>query len=350
MSIILFIAVLAILILSHEFGHFIVAKKTGVRVDEFGFGFPPRLFKFKKGETVYSINLFPFGGFVKIYGEEGQKVDDIASFASKSSGIKAIIIAAGVLFNLILAWFLITSGYILGTPVSSSAVPQGAEIKDIKIIILQIQESTPAQSIGLRMGDQLVGFNTVKEVQDFINQNKGQEIEIRYKRGKDIFVASAVPSVSPEKGKGALGIIMDEVGIIKLPWYKSIWEGLKTTYELTIIISKALFSFISDAVKGMAGLEKVMGPVGIVGTTGTVAKLGFSYLLNFIALLSINLAIVNILPFPALDGGRLLFLLIEKIKGSPLNQRFSNISHTIGLILLLLLMLAITYKDVLRLI
>lgn len=350
MSIILFFIVLAILILSHEFGHFIVAKKSGIRVDEFGFGFPPRIFKFKKKETIYSINLFPIGGFVKIYGEEGQDKSDPRSFASKPAKIKALVISAGVLFNLLLAWFLITGGYIIGTPMSVSSVPPGAEIKDPKIFILQVQEGTSAELAGLKMGDQLIDFKSVKEVQDFINKNKGQKTDIRYQRGKDIFVVSVTPSANPEEGKGALGIAMDEIGIVKLPWHRSFWEGVKTTYELIITVATAIFYFFYDLIRGLAGIEQVIGPVGIVGTTGTVAKLGFSYLLNFIALLSINLAIINFIPFPALDGGRLLFLLIEKVKGSPLNPKFSNIAHSIGLIILLILMATITYKDILKLI
>ncbi len=159
-----------------------------------------------------------------------------------------------------------------------------------------------------------------------------------------------MPRISPPPGEGAIGIAMDEVGILKLPWYWAPWEGLKMTYELTISIALAVFYFFVNLVKGLTGLEGVMGPVGIVGATNTVAKLGFSYLLSFVALLSINLAVINIIPFPALDGGRILFLLIEKIKGSPINTRVSNTIHNIGFALLLILMLAITYRDILRLI
>jgi len=172
---------------------------------------------------------------------------------------------------------------------------------------------------------------------------------LQYKRGGEASSVFVVPDVEPKKGNGSLGIAMDEIGIVKLPIHRAIWEGAKTTYNLTIIIAVSLFNFVLDAFRGLAGFEQVLGPVGIVGVTGTAAKLGFGYLLSFMAMLSINLAIINILPFPALDGGRLVFLLIEKIKGSPVNPKFSSMVHAGGFILLILLMFAITYKDIIRL-
>lgn len=336
--------------MSHEFGHFIAAKKSGIRVDEFAFGFPPRLFKFQKGETLYSINLIPFGGFVKIHGEEGQDTQDSRSFASKPIRIKAMVIAAGVVFNLILAWFLLSSGFIIGLPTSTSSIPAGAEISDVKITILQVVSDSPASQAGLKSGDEIAGFSKIEEAQKFINENKGKEIEINYKRDGAFSSVKLIPRIDPPAGQGAIGIAMDEVGIVRLPWYLSIWHGLKTTFLLTISITLAIFYFFVDLFRGLAGFDAVMGPVGIVSATGAVAKLGFSYLLSFIAILSINLAVINIIPFPALDGGRLLFLLIEKIKGSPISPRFSSIVHSIGLAILLILMLAITYKDILKLI
>ncbi len=350
MSIILFFVVLAVLILSHEFGHFIVAKKNGIRVDEFGFGFPPRLFKFKKGETTYSFNLIPFGGFVKIHGEEGEEKGDPRSFSSKSHGIRATVIGAGVIFNLILAWILLSLGLLTGLPTSITSAPANTEIRDIKIVIVEAVSDSPAAQAGLRPGDELAGFSKIEDAQKFINENKGKEIELKYKREGEISSVKLVPRINPPAGQGAVGIAMDEVGIVRLPFYRAIWQGLKMTYQLIIIIAVSIFYFIIDAVKGAAGFDSVMGPVGIVNATGVVAKLGFAYFLSFIALLSINLAVINIIPFPALDGGRLLFLLIEKIKGSPINPRFSSIVHGIGLAILLILMLAITYKDILKLI
>lgn len=350
MSLILFFAVLAVLVLSHEFGHFIAAKKSGIRVDEFGFGFPPRLFGVKKGETLYSINLIPFGGFVKIHGEEGENKGDSNSFSSKPISVRALVIAAGVVFNIALAWFLISLGYMAGMPTSVGTVPQGAEIMGKKVVILEVQENSPAKTAGLQPGDELAGFNSVEEAQKFISDNKGKEIGINYQRDEKNFSVKLTPRINPPAGQGAMGIAMDEIGTIKFSWFRSIWEGLKTTYFLLIAVAQSIFYFIYNAVKGAGGWEQVMGPVGIIGVTGTAAKFGFVYLLGFISILSINLAVINILPFPALDGGRLLFLLIEKIKGSPVNPKVSGIIHSIGMALLLILMLAITYRDILKLI
>ncbi len=349
MSILIFLAVLAVLILAHEFGHFIAAKKNGIRVDEFAIGFPPRLLKFRRGETLYSVNLLPFGGFVKIHGEEGEK-DDPRSFSSKSIAARSSVISAGVFFNLLLAWLLLSAGFMVGMPMSVDSAPAGTEIKGAAITIVQIQKGTPADAAGLEAGDKLIDFKSIAAVQDFIAENKGEKIEIRYQRGGEIFSASAVPSAEPKPGKGALGIAMDNVGTVKLAPHKAVWEGLKTVYALTVNVAVSFFHFVVDAFRGLAGFDQVMGPVGIVSAAGSFAKLGFGYLLSFIALFSVNLAILNILPFPGLDGGRLLFLAVEKIKGSPVSPKFSAVAHGAGIAILLLLMFVITYKDIMRLI
>jgi regulator of sigma E protease len=353
MAIVLFLIVLGILVLSHEFGHFLAAKKAGIRVDEFAFGFPPKIFERKFGETTYKINLLPFGGYVKIHGEDDKDDDtknDPRSFVSKSPGIKALVIVAGVLFNILLAWAVTVGGFLIGAPVSTDSVPAGAQIQNVKVLIMDVQDNTPAKSIGLKVGDELIGFSNIKEVQNFINSNKGKEIEIKYKRdGKD-FSAKATPVVNPSSDKGSLGIAMDEIGIVRLPIHKAIWEGTKATYYKVVFITQAIFNFFSQIFKGKAGFDQVAGPIGIVSATGSAAKMGLTFVLNLIAVLSINLAIINILPLPALDGGRLLFLVIEKIKGSPVSPKFSSIVHSVGLALLLLLMAIITLHDVIKLI
>lgn len=238
----------------------------------------------------------------------------------------------------------------IGAPVSADSVPGGASIKNVKVIIVGVQDGTPAQTAKLQPGDELVDFATIKAAQDFIAKNKGQEIALNIKRDGDNLSVKATPSTNPGGGKGALGIAMDEIGIVRLPIHKALWEGTKATYYKIIVIAGALFNFISEAVRGGVGFDQVAGPVGIVSATGSAAKLGLTFVLNLIALLSINLAIINILPLPALDGGRLLFLLIEKIKGSPVNPKISSLVHGIGLVLLLTLMAIITYHDILKLI
>lgn len=351
MSIILFFIVLAVLILSHELGHFLVAKKSGVRVDEFGFGFPPKIAKFKKGETTYSLNLIPFGGFVKIHGEEGQEADDPRSFGSKPIWTRSLIISAGVIFNVALAWLLIIAGFSFGMPVGVSSVPNafGTEIKNQKVVILQVAKNSPAEKAGILAGDELSGFSRVGDASSFISQNAGKEIEITYKRNTEAFSVKLTPRINPPSGEGALGIAMDEIGTVKLPVYRAVIEGTKMTYNVVVGTAVSLFYFVVGAIKGDVGLGAIAGPVGIAGIAGSAAKFGFVYFLSFIAFLSVNLAIINILPFPALDGGRLLFLLIEKIKGSPVSSRISSVVHGAGMAILLTLMLMVTYRDILKL-
>ncbi len=359
MSIILFIIILAVLVLSHEFGHFIFARLNKVKVEEFGFGFPPRLLSVKKGETLYSINALPLGGFVKIYGEEGQELENKRSFANKPLHIRASILIAGVFFNLLLAWPVLTTGYLVGAPVSvENNDISGGTLSNKGVMIIQVQENTPAETAGLKSGDYLLRLSrddeifdvsNVKSVQNFIAKNAGNEIEIEYLRAGQKFSVKAIPSVKPEQGKGNLGIAMDYVGTIKLPFYRAVWEGLKTTISLIGAVGKAFFSFFVDIFTKREGLAQVGGPVRIFGIVADASQSGFVFILQLIALLSINLALINIIPFPALDGGRLLFLLIEFIKGKPISQKTSTITNNIGFTILIFLMLLITYRDILRL-
>ncbi|MCK6462210.1 MAG: RIP metalloprotease RseP [Candidatus Pacebacteria bacterium] len=350
MSIVLFFIVLAVLILSHEFGHFLAAKRSGVKVEEFGFGFPPKIFKFKRGETVYSLNAIPFGGFVKITGEEGENKNDPRSFSFKPIWVRTMIIAAGVVFNVILAWFLLAVGFMAGMPSSVQSAPSGAEIKDRRVIILQVAEDSPAKIAGLKPGDEIAGFPGVEEFKSFIAASLGKEIEIKYRRdGKDNS-ARVVPRENPPAGEGAIGISMDEIGTVKLPVLRSFLEGAKTTYNVLIGTALSFYNFVAAAIKGEAGLGAITGPIGIAGFVGSAAKFGFGYFVSFVAFLSVNLAIINILPFPALDGGRILFLAIEKIKGSPVSPRISAAIHGAGMALLLALMLLVTFKDILKLV
>ena len=386
MYLVLFIGALAFLILAHELGHFIVAKRNGIRVDEFGIGFPPRLFKYKKGETIYSINLLPLGGFVKIYGEDGLEEGEVAgpsvklsltecvekgvclkdlpsgsikelreeekerSFAFKSVGVRSKVIAAGVICNFIVGWLLLSTGLMFGLPISTDAVSTTEGMENIQVVIIDVSKDSPASEAGLLPGDELIGFSTITDVQKFVVENKGKEVELKYKRGMEEFSVNIIPRVEVPDDQGALGIGMSEVGVAKFSWYIALWEGARLTFRLAYSIVITLYYFVYDLIKGVANISAVMGPVGIVHhAVGTVAQLGLVSILSFIALLSINLGVLNLMPFPALDGGRLLFLFIEKIKGSPINPRFNAITNGIGLLLLLALMAVITYNDVLGL-
>lgn len=353
-TIIVFILVLGLLIFVHEFGHFITAKRAGIKVEEFGFGYPPRLFGIKRGETLYSLNLLPIGGFVRIHGEEGrpdkkdQEKESQRAFYNKPVRTRAFILSAGVIMNLLLAVFLLSLGYWLGLPEMVDDQAAAADLKNAKVQITQVVFDSPANLAGIKMGDTLKDFETVGQVQEFIKAHQGEEITLAIQRGDQILEKTLIPRLNPPAGQGALGIALARTAIVSHPWYQAIFLGITSTANLVWLIIATLFKLIWQLVTtGQAALQ-IAGPVGIFNLTSQAAKLGFIYVLQFTALLSINLAILNILPFPALDGGRLFFLAIEKIKGSPLNQKFERLANTAGFIILILLMFAITWRDIVR--
>ncbi len=351
---IIFIIVLGILVLVHEFGHFYVAKKAGMRVDEFGFGFPPRLFGVKKGETIYSINWVPFGGFVKVYGEQGEGENDPRSFASKSAGPRAKVIVAGVLMNLLLAAVLLGFGNFLGLRIGLIG-DEPLSARDIKIQIIQVSQDSPARLAGLNTLDEIkrlqkdtdiVEPKEVEEVQNFVTKHSGEEIILTILRNGGEVDLNLVPRIDPPPGQGAIGVSLVKTGVVSYPWYEAIWRGVHDTGIMTANITIALSTFFKNLFVDSAAITDVSGPVGIAVLTGQAASLGFNYLLQFVALLSINLAVLNIIPFPALDGGRLLFIGIEKLKGSPVSKKIENLVNAAGFAFLIALMIWITVKDV----
>ena len=357
----IFLIILAILIFAHELGHFLAAKKAGVRVDEFGFGFPPRLFSLKKGETVYSINLIPFGGFVKIYGEQGEGKNEQNSFISKSVGQRAIIITAGVAMNFLLAVLLLSVGHMTGLPtVIDENEIGGGIVKNQKIQITDVARNSPAEKIGLKIGDEIrklkiksengkaIDVKKAEDVTNFISGHKGQEVILEIQRGKEILDISLVPRENPPEGEGPIGIALADTAIISYPWWKSLYKGAEDVVNIIILVTVVLAGIIYKAIVGQPVGEVLTGPIGIYTITSQAAGLGFIYLLQLTAFLSIQLGLINIFPFPALDGGRLLFLGIEKIKGAPVSQKVENIIHTAGFALLIALMIFITYKDIVK--
>ena len=379
LTIIIFILILAVLILSHEFGHFISAKKMGMKVEEFGFGFPPRLFGIKKGETLYSINLIPLGGFVRIYGENREEAEKKSlqnnkkaenkkkvknntnakrAFYAKPVWKRAIVISMGVIMNFLLAMLILAIVNWIGVPtiIENSAIASNA--KDIKIQIIDTAKGSPAEKVGLTTGDAIIGLSAkenkikVKEIDDiqkFIARHSGEKITLTVLRGKNIFKTELVPRMSPPKGEGPIGIVLAKTGIVRYPWYKAIWRGIKSTGEMTVIFVKGFYKLFKTLLLKGALIGELAGPVGIAAMTSQATKLGLVYILQFVAIISINLAIINILPFPALDGGRLLFLAIEKIKGSPVKAKIEEAVNGIGFALLILLMILVTFRDITRL-
>ncbi len=363
MSIIIFIVILLVLVVSHEFGHFIVAKKSGIRVDEFSFGFPPKIWGKKVGETTYNLNALPFGGYVKIFGENGdyeniKEEDKKRSFVNKPRYIQAMVLVAGVVMNFLVAWLLLSVGFMSGLPSSSSMAPSGSTVGDQHITITSVIKGSPAENAGFKTGDKLIKLSTSKDytevsssesVQYFVKKHVNEAIAVDFLRGPDAKEITVTP-LNNKDGSPAIGIAMDTIGTLKLPVHKAVWEGLKLSTNLVVGTAEGFYKLISQAVVGKGDMSAVTGPIGIVGVVGDAAKFGFIYLLSFTALISINLAVINLLPFPALDGGRLLFLLIEKIKGSRINPKVGNIVNMIGFGLLMLLMVFVTYHDIIKLI
>jgi len=347
-TLLIFILILGILVLVHEFGHFIVAKKSGLTVEEFGFGFPPRIFSFKVNETVYSINLLPLGGFVKILGENDGEAGNLKSFASKSAGIRSLITAAGVMMNFALGALLLIIGFYIGLPQVVNEENK-AIAKNVQIQIIAISNNSPAEKANLKLGDSIEGFGEISIFQDFINQNKEKEISLKIKRGEDYLDIKAVPRANPPEREGALGIALAKTGLISYPWYQSVWLGIKSSFIITWEIIKGFFGLIKNLITVGKIPQEIAGPVGIAILAGQATALGFVYLLQLVALISLNLAVLNLIPFPALDGGRLLFLGIEKIKGSKVNPKIENVIHSVGIVLLLALVVLITYRDILKL-
>jgi regulator of sigma E protease len=363
MSIVIFIIILLVLVLVHEFGHFFTAKGFGIRVDEFGFGFPPKLFSLKKGETEYSFNLLPLGGFVKIFGENpdeentnGPNAD--RSFVNKPKWQQAIVLFAGIFANFLLAWILFSISFMSGFPTSVGSKLTSYELQDVNLVIVSILPNSPAENAGLKIGDKItylrsgedtlaatpgnVNPNTVKS---FIVSHKDKEVEIGYFRGEP----SGMPSVTLTPVNNTIGISMDEIGTAKLPFFSALLEGMRLNWFMTKNTAIGLFTLIADGLRGQGSLSSVAGPVGMVGIVGDAYEFGLVYLLSFTALISINLAIINLIPFPALDGGRLFFLLIEKIKGSRINPKVANTANMIGFGILILLMIVVTFHDVVKL-
>lgn len=361
---IVFIIILGVLVLVHELGHFLVARMHGIKADEFGFGFPPRaigVFKDEKNgkwkvvkgnkeivskNTIYSLNWFPIGGFVKIKGEDGDGKKDSDSFAGKSAWIRIQVLIAGVLMNFVLAWILLSATFMIGTYQDVT----GTDMSGSKILVQGIEDNSPAQKMGLKVGDVLlrggdVAFVNVESVQKYIKENKGKEVILSVERGNKELQLRGVPREQTETGQGSLGISnFGQVVTTRFSFFESLWKGLVEIGTIMLL----MFDVIRKLLTGNNAGLTVTGIVGIASYTGQIIPLGFSLLLRFAALLSVNLGIVNVLPFPALDGGRILFILIEKIKGSPVSQKIEQFAHTAGFLVLITLMVVVTYFDLIR--
>ncbi len=352
-TIAVFIVLLLVLVLVHEWGHFIAAKKAGCHVKEFGFGFPPRLASFTRNGTKFSLNLLPIGGFVKIEGEDMNEADPgPQSFASKSAAWRTIILAAGVGMNMVLAVVLLAIQSVVGFP--TLLTDQNATtLTDQKTYIIQVQEGSPAAVAGLQEFDRIVRVGdieqpTIEQFQAAMNAASGSEVILEIERQGQHLELALTPRTDPPPNEGPLGVALTATGLQKVPMWQAPWAGLKRSAEMLVAISHQ-FSLIVQRLVSEGNLGGALtGPIGIAIYANEATKQGLSYLLEFAALISLNLAMINILPLPALDGGRILFIALEKIVGRRATGKVENYAHTAGFVLLILLMIAITYRDIQR--
>ncbi len=366
MSILIFILVLLALIVVHEFGHFVVAKWSGMKVDEFGIGYPPRVWGFTYKETEYTLNWLPFGGFVKIYGEDEQdrvegKPGNARAFGSRPRILQALVLLAGIAMNLVFAWVLLSTTLAIGTQ-RALAPQEVATTPDAVLLIATVVPGSPAAAAGLVPGDAILsvagaggeyvgvepeGFTA------FVSEHEaGTPLTLNVRNAKDeeraITLAPAIGVLTAAPERAALGIAVATVGTAQVPWAEAPVEGLRLTWEVTKETAVGLWHFFAGLATFTADLTQVSGPVGIVGAVGTASSHGFAALLSLTAIISINLALINLLPIPALDGGRLLFVIIESIIRRPLPAAATRAVNTIGFGLLILLMVVVTAHDVFK--
>jgi regulator of sigma E protease len=362
MTVILFLVVLAVLVFVHELGHFTAAKIFGIRVDEFAIGFPPKIFGWKKGETQYNLNLIPLGGYVKIFGEDSEDEaingpDSKRSFVNAARWKQIVVLLSGIFMNIVFAWLLISASFNFGM-LTSIDDQYKDKAQNVSVMILSVLKDSPSAIAGLKEGDDILEIDsgntkiispTIEQVQTLVAESE-DKINIEYKRGNSTSTISMIAKDGMVSGKKAVGISMSLVGTVKFGFFQSFVEGAKLTGMETVNIAQGLCGFIVGAFKGQSGLlSQITGPVGIAGMVGQASAMGISYLLSFIAMISINLAVINLVPFPALDGGRVLFELIEITFRKKIKPVIANWINMIGFGILIALMLFITYRDILKL-
>lgn len=357
-TILIFLVLLSGLVLAHEWGHFAAARRSGMKVEEFGIGFPPRLFSWTDSKgTMWSINLVPIGGFVRIQGENGEHRLEVGSFATKSYFARFAVLFGGVFMNLVVASLLFTFGFAFGLPsVIEAGVDTHAIVSDQAINIVQVLPGSPAEQAGLKEGDKVVSidgetFASGELAREALKPNlDSAPIELQFEHLGELKTVKLVPSYIKEIDRDGVGLALVETGQVRYPWYFAPVKGVTTTFGLTIQIVQAFGEMIKGAfTKDSHVAAQLSGPIGIAVLTGDVAKLGFSHLVQFAAMLSVNLAVLNVLPFPALDGGRIFFLAVEALRRKPNSQKFEQGVHATGFLILIALVVFVTYRDIVNL-
>ena len=345
-SILVFLLVLSILVVVHELGHFIVARKMGILVEEFGFGLPPRIFSKKIGETVYSINLLPFGGFVRLHGETTEEgvAHPRRAFLNKSKKVRAAVVVAGVIMNFILG--VVAFGIVY----SFLGIPR--ETNQVKVV--EIATGSPAQSAGIIVGDSIKSVDkkevtTVGAFVSLIEEKKGKRTTVELLRDSETKNITLTPRDAPPENEGPLGVVITTTEIYFPPYWQRPFIGVYYGFNEALLwggrIVEGFVKIFRDLFVGVAPKD-IAGPVGIFAITTQAAKGGILELISFIGILSVNLAILNIIPFPALDGGRLAFIGLETFLGKRVLPKIEAIVHTVGMVILLLALLAITAQDI----
>jgi regulator of sigma E protease len=369
LEIITFLVVIIVLILVHELGHFIVAKLSGMRVDEFGIGYPPRALTLGKiGDTEYTLNWLPFGGFVRIYGEDGTEEggDNRGAFNAKPRILQALTLVAGIVMNLIFAYILITATLIMGT---QQIIPHSEEASSTSptIMFAAITPGGPADAAGFQAGDFIKKATIITKTEGIGYSGTDPEglfaligidstlspIQFSVDRNGKMLTLTATPKLKVIAGAASrpgIGVEIVEVGVIKTPWKQAPLLGLQETWNLTTETTTGLYNFFKDIVLFKANLSQVSGPIGIASDVGQASANGLAALLGLTALISVNLALINLIPIPALDGGRLLFVIIEAIIGRPLNPKIAERVNAVGFALLILLMVVVSAHDIYTLI
>mgnify|MGYP001611020971 CR=1 FL=1 len=355
-TIVAFIVVLSVLVLIHELGHFLFAKKFGIKVEEFGFGFPPRVFGKRIGETLYSINLLPIGGFVKLYGEDSagggsvrrttnnEPITDVnRAFFARPAWQRATIVLAGVIMNFLLAVVLIS--YLFSA--------HGVAVPTKNIRVVDIAQNSPAAVSGIQKGDEVLTINQrrIIKTEDFAKIAKekgGQPIQLRLARDGREFEIEITPRTKVPEGQGPIGVAISNIEVKKYPWYSAPFFGTLEAIKFSYLIIQGIGDMAINLILHGQAPAGVAGPVGVAQLTGQAVSYGVVATLWFVSLLSLNLAVVNVLPIPALDGGRLFFIIIELVTRKKVSPRYEAMAHAIGLAMLLALILFITFFDIAR--
>ncbi|MBI2990461.1 MAG: site-2 protease family protein [Candidatus Magasanikbacteria bacterium] len=382
----IFIAILSVLVLVHEWGHFVTARKSGMKVHEFGFGFPPRAFGVYKDPgsgkwiwvkgrgtsmlrqtvggserkiadefpaTLYSVNWLPLGGFVKIKGENGEETEDCDSFGYHKAWKKLVVLLSGVAMNVLLAAVLLSFGFTVGLPAEASLLqdPRAIVVEESAVLVQQVEDNSPAEAGGLQFGDKIlsidgISIHTATQMIEYVRAHSKENMTLVLERQDQTESIVLKPAELQSGAAPRLGIVLADAGVVRYPWYIALYKGFVAAGIALFNIFIGFYILIKGLILGDGMAFGVAGPVGIAVVVGQSARLGFHYLLNVTAMISLSLAAINVLPIPALDGGRALFVIIQKFIGRPVPMKYEQAAHTIGFILLMILIVAVTYKDV----